>query len=311
MSFRKANPETHQICRSLLQKVVRRGCVSLIPMIVNHLVEIDDLDWLKNRVRVITFEECWPLGNLINAKLEFQDIISILSTVAVSKKHKDAAGLGALAYELSKGDDSVISDIIMDHPIQLIADAIKHPDEFWNWIGKEAHDEAQLSFVESAHIAFKHGGWPWDRAFMQAAALIATRLGVPSVTRVNNYCSEKEFPFWVAIDKHTREGKVAIKAIAEKNHQNPRKIAWLFFYFASAIENDLAPSYWWKREMDWRLSKMGYSLNEARKQWDSISQDLRSALSEYELELKDHILIREEDKVIALQLSLFTPEELE
>ena len=238
MPFRKANPETHQNCRSLLQKVVRRGFVSLIPKVVNHLVEIDDLNWLRNRVRVITFEECWPLGSHIKAKLEVQEIIPILSEVAISKKQKDAAGLGALAYELSKGDGSVISDPIMDRPIQIIADAIKSPEEFWSLISRDAHDESILSFVDSAHSSYKHGGWPWDRAFMQAAAFLAVREGAPLVTRATNNWSENDFPYWVAIDKHTNEGKAAIRATAEKNNLNPRKIAWLFFYFASAVENE-------------------------------------------------------------------------
>jgi len=131
MTIRKASPDTHQNCRSLLQKAVRRGCVSLIPKVVNHLVDVGDLDWLRNRVGVITFEECWPLGIRLKTKPEVREISRTLSEVALNVKQKDSAGLGSLAYELSKGDNTVISDPIADHPIRMIAEAIKKPIEFW------------------------------------------------------------------------------------------------------------------------------------------------------------------------------------
>ena len=136
MTIRKANLETHQLCRSLLQKAVRRGCVSLIPKVVNHLVEVGDLDWLRNRVGVITFEECWPLGIRLSGKSGIQDIVQILSEVAICSKQKDAAGLGAMAYELFKGDFSVISDLRVDRPIKIVAEAISRPKEFWEWAKK-------------------------------------------------------------------------------------------------------------------------------------------------------------------------------
>ena len=56
----KANPDTHQDCRSLLQKAVRRGNHTLVAKVVDHLYEIDDIKWLKRRVGVIIVEECWP-----------------------------------------------------------------------------------------------------------------------------------------------------------------------------------------------------------------------------------------------------------
>ncbi len=46
----KANPNTHQDCRSLLQKAVRRGESDLVVKVVDHLYEIGDIRWLKQRV---------------------------------------------------------------------------------------------------------------------------------------------------------------------------------------------------------------------------------------------------------------------
>ncbi len=305
MTIRKANPETHQTCRSLLQKAVRRGCITLIPKVINHLVNVGDMDWLKNRVNVITFEECWPLGIQLDSKLEVEEISRTLTEVAISVKQKDAAGLGAMAYELSKGDTTVISDPIADHSIQIISEAIKRPNEFWLWVENESSVD-QKRLIEKAHSAFKHGGWPWDRAFMQAAALLAVTNGIPIVT--NSYKFEQreiEFPFWIAIDKHTREGKEIIKLAAEKTGQNARIISWLFFYFASSVENEMAPSYWWKRENEWRLHKLGFSLSEAENAWRKIYPIIQDLLREKEENLKIHILSGHEIDQTPKQLSLF------
>lgn len=305
MTIHKANPETHQTCRSLLQKAVRRGGISLIPKVVTHLNEVGDFDWLRNRVGVITYEECWPLGTCLPAKPNVEEIIQTLIEVALCVKQKDAAGLGALAYELSKGDSSVVSNPSADRPIRIIAEAIKKPKEFWEWIEKETGIE-QSQLIESAHSTFKHGGWPWDRAFMQAAALLAITQGIPTVTKISSpACSERDFPFWAAIDKHTEEGKKIIRIAAEKSGQNARKIGWLFFYFASAVENELAPSFWWKREMEWRLRKIGSSLSQAESNWKSIYPIIREIMSESEENLKTHISAEIEVELAPKQLSLF------
>ena len=50
--------------RSLLQKSVRRGNIELV-FIVSALIQsltFREKNWFRNRAAVITFEECWPLG---------------------------------------------------------------------------------------------------------------------------------------------------------------------------------------------------------------------------------------------------------
>ena len=99
--MRKANPNTHQDCRSLIQKAVRRGNRTLVAKVVDHLYEINDIKWLKQRVGVIIVEECWPLIAEweLPKKLEEQQaaIRDVLSRAAVCAKFKDATGLGSLA----------------------------------------------------------------------------------------------------------------------------------------------------------------------------------------------------------------------
>ncbi len=100
--MRKPNPQTHQACRSLLQKAVRRGNTVLTHKIAHHLHSIGDTDWLKTRTAIITFEECWPLGVNLSLTSDIKGIIDALLNVTQMVKVKDAAGLGVLAYEFRR-----------------------------------------------------------------------------------------------------------------------------------------------------------------------------------------------------------------
>ena len=73
--MRRPNADTHQLCRSLLQKAVRRGCKDLVEATTRHLAEIGDYDWVRKRAAVITYEECWPLGN------DFVDLMDLEETI--------------------------------------------------------------------------------------------------------------------------------------------------------------------------------------------------------------------------------------
>jgi len=42
--MKKTSPHTHQACRSLLQKAVRRGDMSLVEQVARHLHEIKDTE---------------------------------------------------------------------------------------------------------------------------------------------------------------------------------------------------------------------------------------------------------------------------
>ena len=61
--IRTANPKTDQISRSLLQKAVRRGCVEVTSLAIRSILLNKDFDWLRKRLAVVTFEECWSYGS--------------------------------------------------------------------------------------------------------------------------------------------------------------------------------------------------------------------------------------------------------
>src|SRR5262245_39638861 len=71
-TMRKPGADTHQECRSLLQKAVRRGDEGLVGMVTCHLEKAGDAAWLRGRAAVITFEECWPLGGLLPQKADLE-----------------------------------------------------------------------------------------------------------------------------------------------------------------------------------------------------------------------------------------------
>ena len=284
----KDNPD-HQICQSLLQKAVRRGCVDLIPRIIDHLVSAGQLSWLQQRTAVITFEECWPLGVQLIPEPNPAEITGILSRVAASVKFKDATGLGSLAYHLSLGDSSVLSGYPDDDPIRDVMKAIQDPPTFWEWCRKSV-DPFRQQLVDNARYAFSEDGTPWDQAFKLAAGYLAVTSEIPETNENSAHiCLEDGFPFWIAIDKHTDLGRSILKTVASNLAMDPVVLGELFFYFAGVSENELTPSFWWQRELDWRFKRLGMIPTEAEKTWQNAAPVLHEALLKIEADLKAHI----------------------
>lgn len=285
--MRRPNPETHQACRSLLQKAVRRGNVSLMKQVVHHLRDVGDIRWLRRRAPIIAFEECWPLASKVDLSASVLDISETLTQVAQAVKMKDAAGLGSLAYALSLGDSSVFSGSPTNRHIRVVSKAIERPDQFWRWISAEASVEPQHTLVVAAQGAHRRGGWPWDMAFVQAAAYLAVVEGLPAVE-----VHEQElevFPFWVALDKHTPQGKAALREAATSIGLPWRQLSWICFYLEGARTNASSNSVWWSREIEWRLGKVGLSIEEAESIWYNAQAVVSDLLREEAERLREHI----------------------
>lgn len=289
--MRKANPNTHQDCRSLLQKAVRRGESDLVVKVVDHLYEIGDINWLKQRVGVIIAEECWPLMGEWelpqNKDMRQEASQKILSQAARYIKFKDAAGLGSLAYALSEGDDSVLSGSDDDTYIKHICAAIKNKDNYWKWIFSKCSCDMTKRFVERTSKAYRKGGWPWDRAFIQAAAYLVIMDGLPKLQL--GIKKESKFPFWVALDRHTPQGKVVISKLAKETGFPWRQLNWVSFYCESGIVYNQVPSRWWDREVEWRLGKVGLSLDEAKSMWKEVRPLFIKLLRDESARLEHHL----------------------
>ena len=287
----KANPNTHQTCRSLLQKAVRRGNPALVTKVVNHLYETGDIRWLRQRTGVLIAEECWPLmieWTLPKKQKEQVTMAEILSKLANSVKFKDAAGLGSLAYALSEGDRSVLTGCEEDDAIRGVCEAIKEANTFWRWAASQCSNMYEVKLVEHAEKVYRKGGWPWDRAFIQAAAYLVIMEGLPKLYTVPN--SKVKFPFWVALDKHTPQGKAAIHEVAKKAGLPWRQLNWVSFYCESGrVTKKHEPSRWWNREVEWRLGKVGLSFDAAEAIWAKVQPIFVELLKEESTLLKHHI----------------------
>ena len=207
--------------------------------------------------------------------------------LVTTAKNRNAAGLGSLAYVLSEKDESVYQGDIGDKSIRLIAEAIKRPKDFWEWTKKHNLTEKQEKIVEMADKGFRKAGWPWDRAFAQSAAYLAITDEIPE-TKYLEIKSNINFPLWVGIDKHTSEGKEAIRAAAKQLNYNNNKALWLAFYFESATCNIIEDSPWWNREIKWRMQKLELTFEQGKEMWERLKPLVQENLKDeiFKLELK-------------------------
>lgn len=287
--FDKSGADIDARFRSLLQKAVRRGNVELV-YTVSALIQglsFRAKNWVRNRTAIITFEECWPLGQDLIFNRQFHSKVAVLIKAARSIKNRDAAGLGYLAYKLYEGDTSMLSGTQDDRHIKIVANAIRRPDDFWNWLQQNQTEIKGRPVCDNA-IKFKNIGRPIDRAVISAAAYLSI-YNLPVVTAADSPVgTEKPFPFWVALDMHTPQGKRVLKDVARDLHINLRQLEWSLFYFEGSVANDSTPSPWWERNCHWQFQKLALPQEEAHLLWGPAKPQVIEALAE-----DSHLLHRE------------------
>ena len=265
--------------RSLLQKAVRRGHPELI-CTVSALIEnlnIHSRAWFEKRAAFIVFSECWPLGREMVFTKRFPSKVAALIRVARAHKARDAAGLGLLAYAFAKGDASVLNQSIDDRSVKLIAKAIRHPVDFWEWVSAQSADQKCRVLVANAG-RYREGGRPHDKAVVQAAAFLAVSSPLPDPTPAP--AADAPFPHWVVFDRHTSEGKRALRDVARDLHIPLPQLEWCFYYFDGAAANAEAPSPWWRRYCQWHFERGGMREEEARLLWEPSRAQIADALAE-------------------------------
>ena len=273
------NPsDTDARYRSLLQKAVRRGHLDLVYTTSAILENLSskEKNWYRTRTAIITFEECWPLGGQLNFNRKFHSKVAALIKVTRALKIRDASGLGYLAYALHKGDTSVYDGTPADKHIKIVANAIQRPDDFWQWILTRNQSAPQSALTENA-MRFKHEGLPRDKAVIQAAAYLA----ISSTTQVHTESqpTDETFPFWVVFDRHTPEGKLALRDVARDLHIQLPQLEWACYYFEGSKTNGEITSDWWNRRCKWHFQKVGLSAEEAHLLWEPAKRQVMDALS--------------------------------
>lgn len=274
--------------RSLLQKAVRRGNVDLV-FTAGSFLETrgsKDQNWFRIQTAIITFEECWPLATELIFNKKFHSKVAALVRVTRTLKARDATGLGYLAYALSRGDESVLSGTAEDKAIKIVASAIRRPDDFWQWIGRQRTSAVEKILIDNA-VRFKNAGLPHDKAVIQAAAYMTASGHLPPLTEGPS--ADPKFPYWVVFDNHTPEGLRVLRDIARDLHIPLPQLEWTFFYFEGARTNGEISSKWWNRYCQWHFAKLGLPANEAHLLWDPAKVQVMDALAQESRQLKNEL----------------------
>lgn len=259
------------ILRSLLQKSVRRGYADISEQVSFCLAAIGDSTWVHARTAVIAFEECWPCARL----LENTPSIKLLQQIALREKDKSAAGLGSLAYAVTEGDSSAADAATDFRDLKVVVAALKRPADFFKWAQGECRSIEQVAAISAAQAFLPRASWPWDKAFIIAGAYLYCK-SPPGLAPRPDVSPSEAFPYWAAIDKHTPQGKLAIRTAARELKVPEDHLLWSSFYFESAKTNAAVDSPWWTCEINWRLAKLGLTPEYARDIWESAAPRIQT-----------------------------------
>ena len=288
IAMKAGRSKTEERYRSLLQKAVRRGNVDLVFTTSAFLESLGSAEkkWYLNQTAIITFEECWPLGAELIFNKKFHSKVAALIRVTRATKARDATGLGYLAYALSQGDTSLLDDTVGDKAIKIVANAIRRPDDFWQWVAWQKTTDVEKNLIDNA-IRFKKAGRPHDKAVVQAAAYLTVSGQLAPIEE--GQPSDPKFPYWVVFDNHTPEGRRALRDIARDLHISLSQLEWAYFYFEGALANTEIGSKWWDRYCRWHFKKIELPANEAHLLWDPARIQLEEALMVESRQLKNEL----------------------
>ena len=244
----------HEFERSLLQKAVRRGNEDLVEKVVNYLTVVGDQTWLKNRLVVMAYEECWMYAKEL---ILDNKIMGQYKSLSRAVKNKNAAGLGALAVKNNTSDDLAI---------MTVARGLDNPVKFWEWVRS---DDSHKQIIETAFSASKRSVSPDDKAMMFAAAYLAVKCPVPE-TQVIEPNSDPSFPYWIAIDKHTGRGREIYIEACKEIELDANKGMQLGFYLEGSLVNQLQDSPSREQLKLWQMNKLGFTLEQATEIWDEL-----------------------------------------
>ena len=285
----KSGTDTEARYRSLLQKAVRRADADLVYTASALLASLGskEKNWYRTRTAIITFEECWPLGSELIFNRKFHSKVAALIRVTRTMKSREASGLGYLAHALAEGDTSALNGSPDDKHIKIIANAIKRPVDFWRWIGgqKKATGQAEALITRARH--FRQEGLARDRAVIQSAAYLALIGPMPSMQEVA--LTDQPFPYWIAFDRHTTEGKLVMRDVARDLHIELPQLEWACFYFEGAQTSAEIPSSWWERHNQWYFEKIGLPAEEAHLLWEPAKPQVLAGLAEDSRHLKNEL----------------------
>jgi len=262
-------PSPYLLEHSLIQKTVRRGNVELVEKVFKYLIDIEgQRHWLKNRLAVIGYEECWPYANTLNFNCSDYELLQQYKAFACKVKNKDCDGLAYLANRLNNWENTALKgDTTQREGIQRVSDAMKNDAEFWEWIEQQPSYFQHKQRIEAAREEMKRS-WK-DRAIMFAAAYLSVTYPIPPVIEIepNN---NTNFQYWTAIDKHTSEGTEILRTACEKIDLPSKRGQFITFYFAGALCNKVQDMPFFELMKEYKIERMGYTLDEVKEIWHKL-----------------------------------------
>jgi len=257
----------HELERSLLQKAVRRGNENLVEKVVNYLTIIGDQTWLRNRLVIMVYEECWMYANALRLDT---NIMEQYKSLAKAVKNKNAAGLASLAFKHTENAKGLlINDEETNNSIRSVALGIELQDKFWELIKLESGYNDNRRSVEIAQQHIKRASFPEEKAMFLAAAYLAVNFPVSGIQMIepNN---DPNFPYWIAIDKHTGRGReIYIEACREINLDSFAGMQFGFYMEGSRC-NQMQLSPFWEQMKTWQFKILGFTLEQAAEKWEKL-----------------------------------------
>ena len=291
--------------RSLLQKAVRRGNVDLVEKVFGYLLYKGDKDWLKNRLVVMEYEECWTNANLQIYPKQPHKLLDEYITLTKTIKNKNAYGLADLAINLWEGKDTTnVGGDKEKKAIKTVANAIEKQDEFWEWIKEDEKEEylKNKQRIDAAERDIEVAEFDHDKVMMLAAAYLSIRYPIPD-TKFTTPNNDPNFPYWIALDKHTAIGRNILLDACQKINLNYHTGKRLLFYLEGGKVNQINHSPFWDLLVNWQIDQMGYTLVDAKKVLNQLEQQLTS-MKWMQAEVKDMMNRINNFKMDSNQLSL-------
>jgi hypothetical protein len=280
----QTKPGTDPVLRSLLIKAVRRANGAMVRRAFNALILGGDLDWVKKRIFVETYECCWPLGSALVYTSDVALLMAQYLTLANTIKNREACGLGILAYQLSEGADERMLEGLTPgetEAVRTVCAGLKDPRPYWADLLAWRSSPDQGAFIQAAWTGSKKASWPWDKSFSMASAQLARLRPIPAPLVASQTPAMEDadaFPLWVAADKHTAPGKAAIREAAKHSGFSYREGIWTSLFFESLTVNQETPSAFMQRDATWRLQKLNLNVAQGHAVWQTLAPLVKAHL---------------------------------
>ncbi len=260
--------------------------MELVEKVFKYLLNKKDQDnWLRNRLAVIGYEECWPYADTLDFSCTDYELLNQYKAIACKVKNKDCDGLAYLANRVNDWEETAIrGDVTQRDAIQRVAAAMKDEIPFWDWIENQPAYSTHKQRIEAAKAAMKRS---WNaRAIMFSAAYLSVSYPIPPVEEIKANNNPK-FQFWTAIDKHTSEGKQILHTACEQIDLLPKRGQFLTFYFAGALCNRVQDMPFFRLMKEYKIERMEFTCAEAKAKWLQLRPlIIKMAAPEVELLLK-------------------------